>query len=243
MTASLLHWKPELARQKDRQDGSTPLHFAASAPDISLQFSLFVFSASSLEYCSMGFYFLPPRCLTRIFEWAKLPLPQLLAADPTSAFQPDDHGCFPVHVAASADSMVPLIILLTRYPTCAGLRDPNGRTFLHIAVQKKRFNAVRFVCQWWGRPYSKSVVNVQDKNGDTALHMAVRDGELDMARWLIGNRHSQINLQNNAGRTPMDVANGGVKSGFYFGLVRESLSLSLSITHTHTHADEWNVDL
>ncbi|RLM98171.1 hypothetical protein C2845_PM06G17240 [Panicum miliaceum] len=114
--------------------------------------------------------------------------------------------------------MVPLIILLTRYPACAGLRDPDGRTFLHFAVQKKRLNVVSFVCRWWGRPYSKSVVNVQDKNGDTALHIAVRDGELDMARWLIGNRHSRINLQNNAGRTPMDLANGGVKSGFYFGL-------------------------
>jgi hypothetical protein len=54
-----------------------------------LQFTLFVFSASSLEYYSMGFYFLPPRCLTRIFARAKLPLPQLLAADPTSAFRPD----------------------------------------------------------------------------------------------------------------------------------------------------------
>lgn len=153
-------------------------------------------------------------------KWSNLPLVQLLEADPTAAFQADNRGSFPVHVAASADCMLSLVILLTKYPGCAGLRDANGKTFLHIAVQKKRAIAVRLVAQWCREPYAnKSVVNVQDKNGDTALHLAVRDGDLTMSRALIANEYVHINMENKKGKTPMDLAAGGVKPGFYFGLV------------------------
>ncbi|TVU20071.1 hypothetical protein EJB05_36259, partial [Eragrostis curvula] len=219
ITKSLLKWKPDLAKQRDVH-GSTPLHFAAAAPDPALQFRLFVFSASNLERYSLGsLYFLPPRLLTRIFERSKLPVTQLLEADPTTAFQPDRHGSFPVHVAALADTMVALIALLTRYPACAALRNAKGQTFLHVAVEEKRLHAVAFVCHLWGyRPISKSVVNVQDGNGDTALHLAVRKGELDITKRLLGNRHVHISLQNMEGKTPMDLASGRVKPGFYFGL-------------------------
>ncbi|XP_062231795.1 uncharacterized protein LOC133929168 [Phragmites australis] len=224
MTKLLLGWNKDLVKQRDIE-GSTPLHFAASAPDPSLQFTLFVFSSGNFERYSFGFYFLPPKCLAKIFEWMKLSLPQLLQADPTAAFQPDKHGSFPVHVAASADCMVSVIILLTRYPACAGLRDAEGRTFLHVAVLKKRHHVVKFVCKW-PRPF-KSVVNIQDKDGHTALHLAIRDGELDISRCLIGNRYVHINLQNKEGKTPMDLSTGNVKAGFYFGLTAPRRILSM----------------
>jgi len=156
----------------------------------------------------------------KIFKWFKLPVTQLLEADPTAAFRPDRHGSFPAHVAASADSMASLIAMLTSYPDCAVLRNAKGQTFLHVAVEARRVKAAAFVCHLWGhRPIAKSVVNIQDGNGDTALHLAVRHGELDMCRHLIGNRHARINLENNEGETPMDLAVREVKSGFYFGLV------------------------
>ncbi|XP_062179489.1 uncharacterized protein LOC133884144 [Phragmites australis] len=215
MTKLLLKWNKALVKQRDIH-GSTPLHFAASAADPSLQFTLFVFTASKFERYSFFSYFLPQKCLTKFYECMNLPLAQLLKVDPSSAFQPDVHGSFPVHVAASADSMVAIIILLTKYPGCAGLRDAKGRTFLHVAVEKKRLHVVEFVCNCW-RSY-KSVVNVQDKNGNTALHLAIIAGDVDIFRCLVRNSDVHINLQNNEGKTPMDLAQGKVQSGFYFGM-------------------------
>lgn len=240
MTKLLLEWNRLLVEERggDRNlvrgtddGGSTPLHFAAAAPEPALQFTLFVFSASNFERYSFGtLRFLPQRWLVKIFEWSKLPVTQLLEADPTLAFEPDRHGSFPVHVAASADSMVSLIAMLTRYPACARLRNAKGQTFLHVAVEANRRHAVAFVCHLWGHreAISKSVVNIQDRNGDTALHLAVRQGALDLCRHLIGNRHTCINLENNDGETPMDLAAREVKSGFYFGLVINYSSLLLS---------------
>lgn len=212
----LLNWDKDLVNQRDI-NGSTPMHFAASAADPTLQFTNFVFSESNFERHFLGSNLLPQKCLTKVYTWRELPLPQLLEAEPSLAFQPDIHGSFPVHVAASADSMVSIIVLLTSYPGCAGLLDAQGRTFLHVAVEKKRLHVVQFACHC-ARSF-KPVLNVQDKDGNTALHMAVAEGELDIFRCLIRNREVNINLQNNQGNTPMDIALGKVHSGFYFGLV------------------------
>ncbi|RCV17057.1 LOW QUALITY PROTEIN: hypothetical protein SETIT_3G188600v2 [Setaria italica] len=196
MTRLLLEWNRDLIKQRDI-NGSTPTHLAASAADPSLQFTNFVFSASNLEHCSLGSYFLlSQKCLTRLYEHMNLALPQVLRADPSSAFQPDIHGSFPVHVAASADSMASVIVLLTRCPGCARLRDARGRTFLHIAVEKKRQHVLSFVRRWCQQPSTSSVLNIQDDEGNTALHLAVLAGERNVVRCLIGNRSVHINLQN-----------------------------------------------
>ncbi|XP_072148462.1 uncharacterized protein [Setaria viridis] len=196
MTRLLLEWNRDLIKQRDI-NGSTPTHLAASAADPSLQFTNFVFSASNLEHCSLGSYFLlSQKCLTRLYEHMNLALPQVLRADPSSAFQPDIHGSFPVHVAASADSMASVIVLLTRCPGCARLRDARGRTFLHIAVEKKRQHVLSFVRRWCQQPSTSSVLNIQDDEGNTALHLAVLAGEWNVVRCLIGNRSVHINLQN-----------------------------------------------
>lgn len=222
----LLQRKKDLVKQRDT-DGSTPLHFAASAKDPFLQYTVSVFSMNfTISYAHIFYifsYFLPSKwMLTKVFERLGRPVIQLLAADPTLAFQPDNGGSFPVHIAASADCMVSLFVLLIRYPACARLRNAEGKTFLHVAVEKKRLIIVQFLCLIWGKaPFFKSTVNIQDHNGNTALHLAVHEGHIDICRLLIRNKHCNINLENRDGKTPMDLASGAVKSGFYFGLVRK----------------------
>ncbi|CAL4894285.1 unnamed protein product [Urochloa decumbens] len=219
MTKLLLEWNKDLLIKQSDIYGSTPMHFAASAADPSLQFTNFVFSTSNFEHYSLGsYFFFSQKCLTKLYEHMNLTLPQVLRADPSAAFQPDTHGSFPVHVAASADSMASVIVLLTRHPGCAGLRDAGGRTFLHVAIEKKRYHVLRFVRRWCQQPSTASVLNVQDADGNTALHLAVVAGERDVVRCLIGNRGVHINLQNKEGKTPMDLAQGKVQCGFYFGL-------------------------
>ncbi|KAL6614144.1 hypothetical protein ACP70R_036414 [Stipagrostis hirtigluma subsp. patula] len=234
MTRLLLEWNKDLLKQRDIY-GSTPTHFAASAPDPSLQFTLFVFTASKFERFSLGSYFCPKNCLTKFYERNNLPITQLLKADASSAFQPDAEGSYPVHVAASADSMVSIIVLLTRYPGCAGLRDAEGRTFLHVAVEKKRVHVVQFVCAC-GRSFG-SLLNAQDNNGNTALHLAIIDGDLDIFRCLVRSREVHINLQNNEGKTPLDLAQGKVQSGFYFGVTAHRRILAMLIFANALPAD------
>jgi hypothetical protein len=209
-----------LSNKKTRAEAHhcTSLH-QHQTPSSFIQFSVYSMNFN-ISY-GQRFYFLHSGVLTKTFELLKLPVTQLLATDRTSAFEADNDGSFPAHIAASADCMVSLIFLLTRYPDCARLRNAEGKTFLHVAVEKERLVAVEFVCLLWGqRSQSRSLVNLQDHEGNTALHLAVHKGDLSMSRYLIGNRHVHINLENEKGETPMDLAAGAIESGFYFGLVR-----------------------
>ncbi|KAL6839221.1 hypothetical protein ACP4OV_030893 [Aristida adscensionis] len=241
MTRWLLQWNGRaLVKQRDIE-GSTPMHFAASAPDPSLAFTYFVFTARQFEGFSFGSLLLrlPLRWLTAYCNSLDLPLAQLLRADPASAFQPDAAGgSFPVHVAASAGSMASIIALLTRYPGCAGLRDAAGRTFLHVAVERRRLDVVVFVSRYGeGGSWRSAVLNAQDKDGNTALHLAVMAGELKIFRCLMRNPEAHINLQNKDGKTPLDLAQGKVQAGFYFGLTAPRRILGLLTSASALTAD------
>ncbi|CAN6195136.1 unnamed protein product [Urochloa humidicola] len=214
MTTALLRLNRAMTKQQDLS-GSKPTHFAASADDPSLEFFLYVFMERTLEFYSLGIYFAPQNCLIKLYKCLKLPLYQLVDADPSSAFQPDNDGLFPVHVAASAGNLVAVIILLIMCPGCAGLRDSQGRTFLHTAVEKRSHNIVKFVRM---RPQFNSILNIQDNQGHTALHLAILEGHLGIFQTLIKNPQVRLNLPNHEGKTPMDLAESKAPKGFYFGM-------------------------
>ncbi|OEL18381.1 hypothetical protein BAE44_0020600 [Dichanthelium oligosanthes] len=215
MTTALLKLNKDLTKQQDLS-GSTPTHFAASADDPSLKFFLYVFVERTLEFYSvLGIYFAPENWLIKFYKCLNLPLYQLVEADPPSAFQADNDGLLPVHVAASAGNLVAVIILLTKCPGCAGLRDSQGRTFLHTAVEKRSHNIVKFVRM---RPQFNSILNIQDNQGNTALHLAILEGHLNIFQTLIMNPHVRLNLPNHEEKTPMDLAESKAPPGFYFGM-------------------------
>ncbi|OEL26584.1 hypothetical protein BAE44_0012398 [Dichanthelium oligosanthes] len=99
---------------------------------------------------------------------------QIMDADVYSADQSDKKGSFPVHIAASAGRLSAVKILITRYSGCAALRDSNGRTFLHVAVNKKRYDIVAYA---YKTPVLSTILNIQDNHGNTALHLAVEVGD------------------------------------------------------------------
>ncbi|KAG2643046.1 hypothetical protein PVAP13_2KG324500 [Panicum virgatum] len=173
----LLH----LTSQRDK-NGSTPLHIAAS-----------------LETWSS--------CFSRLSEqfWPKptSPTTQLLDANEFMVYQPDNEGSYPIHVAACNGRLKAVQILLGRFPECATLRDKRGRTFLHVAVEDKRFDIVKFAST--GAEFS-SILNEQDKQGDTALHLAVQVGVLSIFNILFRNRNVRLDLLNKDGLTPRDLS-------------------------------------
>ena len=123
LTKKLLRWNKnkDLTTERDA-NGSTPLHFAAG-----------LWGAGNRG-----------SACTQVFDAATSVL-----------YLPDNDGLSPVHVAATAEAPVPSIFrpeipiakFVSKCPSSAGLRDAKGRTFLHVAVEKKNFWVVRYACR------------------------------------------------------------------------------------------------
>lgn len=142
----------------------------------------------------------------------KLLLDSRYDRDKSSAFQKDNSGSFPIHVA---DFSV-VRILLKNYPSCAGLQDAKGRTFLHIAVEKERSFVVGYAC--WHKCFAP-ILNIQDNDGNTALHLAAAVGNQWSFYFLIQNPQVYLNLLNSKGQTPMDIAWMYKPPGVFYELV------------------------
>lgn len=197
----LLH----LTSQGDK-NGSTPLHFAASL------------KTSTTGLSRWSEYFHPKPSPTTL----------LLDANESAMYQPDNGGSYPIHVAASNGTLKAVITLLGRSPGCIALRNMQGKTFLHVAVEKKRHSIVAFVCK---RPELASVLNVQDNQGDTALHLAVKAGLVSIFNLLFRNREVSLNLPNKDGLTPRDLSWIMIPARFYYkknsrGMIHQSLALA-----------------
>lgn len=184
----VLGWNKDLSKQRDKH-GSTPLHFV-----VSMKSSLYIRICG--VQCTCG---------------SEALISKVLDACPSSAYQPDKKGWLPVHVAASTGVLMAIVVLLEKYPGCASLRDLDGRTFLHVAVEKQRNNIVRFACGQ--KNLSSVVLNMQDNKGNTALHLAVQLGNLTVVCSLLGNKQVLLNFTNKDGQTPLDIARSKVLPG------------------------------
>ncbi|XP_044947287.1 ankyrin repeat-containing protein At5g02620-like [Hordeum vulgare subsp. vulgare] len=134
----------------------------------------------------------------------------LLTHNKTAAFQRDNSGLFPIHVAAMRRSWSTLRVLLDKVPECVGLRDGNGQTFLHVAIEKEHPLVVGSWC------HHKSIINVQDNHGNSPLHLAAKVGNQWIFYLLIQNPQVQLDLVNNEGQTPLDIAWTKMPQGLNF---------------------------
>jgi ankyrin repeat protein len=207
MTELLLGWNKHLAKQRDHH-GRTPLHFAVSS--------------ERETYGLLPPYAVPVKqrvSITTVLNIREPPLElakQLMDAHIYSAYQPDKKGSFPVHIAASAGRLCAIKILITRYPGCAALRDSDGRTFLHVAVNKKRYHVVAYACKTL---LLSTILNMQDKDGNTALHLAVEVGDWWIFARLFVNKQVELNLLNNRQETPLELSINTIPTGLYCSLL------------------------
>jgi ankyrin repeat protein len=146
-----------------------------------------------------------------------------LEANPDALYQPDHAGFFPIHVAASVGASWNVDMFVKRCPGSADLCDAKGRTFLHVAVEKKEANVIRSAC----RNLSLSwIMNMVDNDGNTALNLAVEAGSLQMFCPLLANPEVNLNLPNSRGETPLDIAENKIpEDGFYHSWVIHKLIL------------------
>ncbi|XP_025828315.1 protein ACCELERATED CELL DEATH 6-like [Panicum hallii] len=183
----------QLTMQRDI-DGSTPLHLAASTdwwPEVS--------------FVSERFKHIWPR--------SKSTTTLLLDANICSAYQPDNEGLYPIHIAALADNLDVTKILLQRCPDCANLQDSKGRTFLHVATQPGIYKVARNAC---AEPELLTILNVRDNNGDTALHHAVHEGNLAAFSCLIQNPKVDLSIANKDELTPLHLSWVKIPQGLHY---------------------------
>ncbi|KAL6606379.1 hypothetical protein ACP70R_042032 [Stipagrostis hirtigluma subsp. patula] len=190
-----------LTTQRDKQTGSTPVHLAASLAG----------------WPAMG---LLSKWFPHVWPGRKSATTLLLGANTCSAYQQDNKGLYPIHVAAMNGSLGAVNVLLQKCPDCATLQDAKGRTFLHIAVEKKRHWVVHYVC---GTPKFSSILNVQDNEGDTALHRAIEVGNLGIFNFLIQNQHVRLDVPNKEALTPLDLSWRMIPPRFYYKSNRRSV--------------------
>jgi hypothetical protein len=176
----------QLTRQRD-ENGSTPLHLAASLGGLPLYESVSLLRGVS----------------QRRRSGASTLTTQLLDADLCPVYQPDDKGFYPIHVAAWAGNLNVVHLMLKRCPDSSTLRDCQGRTFLHVAVERKRLWLVLAAVVQSSK--LSSILNLQDNNGETALHRAVQIGDLFIFASLMCNKHVRLDVADKKGLTPLDV--------------------------------------
>ncbi|XP_062197352.1 protein ACCELERATED CELL DEATH 6-like [Phragmites australis] len=185
MTDTLLQWDKDLIKQGDGISGITPLHFAAAATERLVRGSTVIRS--------------------------------LINSDRSSAYQRDKNGSLPIHVAAMGSNNSLGIcnykivrVFLEECPGCAELRDAQGRTFLHVAVDYNNSILVWLVAMFYVRRQETgrfaAITNMQDDEGNTVLHRAVLAGSLMTFYCLLWNKEIQLNLPNNKGQTPLDLS-------------------------------------
>ncbi|KAL6606462.1 hypothetical protein ACP70R_042115 [Stipagrostis hirtigluma subsp. patula] len=203
----------QLTIQRDKhQNGSTPLHLAVSLNGRSWR----------------GFAELLSRSFPNAWPLSEQRTRLLLDANASAAYQPDNEGSYPIHVAASVGSLEAVKALLERCPDCATLRDAKGRTFLHAAVDGESSTVVAYICRRTPQEFLP-VLNLQDNNGDTALHRAVHVGNLPIFKSLIRNQHERLDVQNKEAQTPLDVSLSKVETYFYVSNPSYVILLSLAM--------------
>lgn len=105
----------------------------------------------------------------------------------------------PLHVAASLGDTARITAFLKQSPELANLRDENGATMLHWAVDGNQKAVVELLLA------AGAQVDARKRNGVTPLHVAVALNRSDLAQLLL-DKGANVNAKDKLGRTPLALA-------------------------------------
>ncbi|KAG2645839.1 hypothetical protein PVAP13_2KG454605 [Panicum virgatum] len=115
----------------------------------------------------------------------------------------DNHGSFPVHVAAIAGRTAAIDKLAQKCPDFYEMVDAQGRNLLHCAVQHNQYTLVRYICQ---NDTFSMLLNAVDYYGNTPLHLAAKYGFPGIVSLLLQTMTVKSCIANKDGLTAQDLA-------------------------------------
>ncbi|KAI3838561.1 hypothetical protein MKW92_014495 [Papaver armeniacum] len=146
----------------------------------------------------------------------------------------DQDGRTPMHLAAMNDEVSILKVLIEARPEAVHLRTDRNETVLHYCVKNSCFEALKFLVEYQigGQPFffprlgaqptDRNVmsVNSRDDGGDTILHVAAETRNMEIMKYLVGNKHIkvEINALNNNSDKALDMLSQTERNHLEFGV-------------------------
>jgi ankyrin repeat protein len=144
----------------------------------------------------------------------------------------DKHGRTPAHLFLSGkwpwSEAAECVEMLAKAGADLSAKDNQGKTSLHyLAGIGGPSQSPLFVFHNIGDTFSaaKVDVNVRDDEGNTPLHIAARTGTKDVFDWLV-QRGAKLDATNNAGETPLFLAEHTTNVFAHFGFPKTKLKSS-----------------
>lgn len=122
-----------------------------------------------------------------------------------SAFEGDEEGYLPIHVACKMGHLEIINELLQYWPDPEELLSlKEGQNILHVAAKYGRVPVVDYIL---ANLNLKKLINMNDKEGNTPLHVATLQGHPEVV-FLLTRRRRRANLKlvNNNNMTALDIA-------------------------------------
>ncbi len=190
---ALLKSNPRLVFSK--QNGATPLHYAAAHDHADVAEVLIAFKADVNARDGEG--------LTPLFwavEWGPSVV-ELLLANHANVEIKDEDGLTPLSEATRMGRKH-LVELLLAYKADIHVTDPHGYTPLHVAAAYNRGDIAQLLLA------NKAEVDAKDHQGKTPLHWAAYKAG-DLAVEVLLGAKADVNAKDNSGYTPLHYALNG----------------------------------
>ncbi|KAI3912872.1 hypothetical protein MKW98_012814 [Papaver atlanticum] len=146
----------------------------------------------------------------------------------------DQDGRTPMHLAAMKDEVSILKVLIEGRPEAVHLRTDRNETVLHYCVKNSSFEALKFLVEYQigaqpfffprlgAEPTDRNVmsVNSRDDGGNTILHIAAETRNMEIMKYLVGNKHIkvEINALNNNSDKAVDMLSQTERNDMEFGV-------------------------
>ncbi|CAN6337532.1 unnamed protein product [Urochloa humidicola] len=169
---------------------------------------------------------------------------KLLLVDRSLAYIPDNDGFYPVHIAAiegNANGVCNFMEICLNYDE---LLDNKRRNILHCAVEHGRVQVVWHICR---SPNFVRMMNARDDEGNTPLHLSVKHGRTMIFSFLMMDTRVNLDIMNNEGLTPLDVAFSKIQSDYTSSFMDTSIITCLTLCeasgspchHARNLTDKW----
>lgn len=115
---------------------------------------------------------------------------------------PTNQGTTALHLSISKNHLSYVRVLIDEFAASCRVKDKMGYTPLHRAASIGSIAIMRLLIQ-----LAKGVnVNAKDNDGWTSLHHALAEGHADAAIYLVDEAGADVNIENDDGQTPIQVA-------------------------------------